>query len=421
LIADDAVRARMPVAGQLLFRAVEEIIDLLEVLSDERPLLLELDDLHWADGSTLTAVLWAVRRLTEIPLLLVGTLRPTPRDRDLGHLVEEAMRSGATLVRLAPLDEDDVMALVQAELGLAPGPALAEAVRGAGGNPLWVVELLRSLSAEKLLDLTGDQAVLSSSELPDSIRQLVLGRLGELPEKTVSALRIASLLGEEFALRDLATVTGRRVTDLVEELGEAFRAGLIADHRGKLVFRHQLVRDAVYEDIPEAARIALHREAAGVLAEGGAPLAQGRESPAAPSDRFYRALIDIDSAVAGSLTLLRPDHLLILTADHGADPTASHTDHAREYAPLLATFLGCDGPRHGRLLADVGARVRAGSLDARPRRCRAARSCNRKLSSSGRRVAMGRCSPREGPDERRLLHQSEWGSATRRVVKEGSR
>jgi hypothetical protein len=60
-MADDAVRAGMPVAGQLVFRAVEEIIDLLEVLSDERPLLLELDDLHWADGSTLTAVLWAER------------------------------------------------------------------------------------------------------------------------------------------------------------------------------------------------------------------------------------------------------------------------------------------------------------------------------------------------------------------------
>jgi hypothetical protein len=111
--------------------------------------------------------------------------------------------------------------------------------------------------------------VLSDTELPDSIRQLVLGRVGELPEKTVSALRIASLLGDEFSLRDLATVTGRRVTELVEELGEAFRAGLVADRRGVLVFRHQLVRDAVSEDIPEAARIALHREAAAFWQQPG--------------------------------------------------------------------------------------------------------------------------------------------------------
>jgi predicted ATPase len=152
LMADEVVRAGMPLAGQLLFRAVEEIIDLIEVLSDGHPLLLALDDLHWADSSTLIVVRWVLRRLTEVPLLMVATLRPSPRASDLAQLVEEAVRSGARLVRLAPLDEDDVMALVQTELGLAPGPVLAEAVRRAGGNPLWVVELLRSLSAEKLLE-----------------------------------------------------------------------------------------------------------------------------------------------------------------------------------------------------------------------------------------------------------------------------
>ena len=72
---------------------------------------------------------------------------------------------------------------------------------------------------------------------------------------------------------------------------------------------------------------------------------------------FHRALIEIDVAVAEWLTLLRDDDLLVLTADHGVDPTASHTDHTREYAPLLATFPGCDGRRHDGLLADLGASV----------------------------------------------------------------
>ncbi len=72
---------------------------------------------------------------------------------------------------------------------------------------------------------------------------------------------------------------------------------------------------------------------------------------------FHQALIEIDSAVAEWLELLRPDDLLILTADHGVDPTASHTDHTREYAPLLAVFEGCTGRRHDGLLADVGASV----------------------------------------------------------------
>jgi phosphopentomutase len=70
---------------------------------------------------------------------------------------------------------------------------------------------------------------------------------------------------------------------------------------------------------------------------------------------FHRALIEIDDAVAEWLSLLRDDDLLVLTADHGVDPTAPHTDHTREYAPLLAVVAGSEGRRHDGLLADVGA------------------------------------------------------------------
>jgi phosphopentomutase len=72
---------------------------------------------------------------------------------------------------------------------------------------------------------------------------------------------------------------------------------------------------------------------------------------------FQHALREIDAAVAEWLTVLRDDDLLILTADHGVDPIAPHTDHTREYAPLLASFAGSDGRRHDGLLADVGASV----------------------------------------------------------------
>lgn len=72
-------------------------------------------------------------------------------------------------------------------------------------------------------------------------------------------------------------------------------------------------------------------------------------------DGFHRALIEIDDAVAQWTDLLRDDDLLILTADHGVDPIAPHTDHTREYAPLLAVFADGDGRRHDGRLADVGA------------------------------------------------------------------
>jgi phosphopentomutase len=72
---------------------------------------------------------------------------------------------------------------------------------------------------------------------------------------------------------------------------------------------------------------------------------------------FDRALREIDAAVAEWLSVLRPDDLLVLTADHGVDPTAPHTDHTREYAPLLAVYPGAEGRRHDGMLADVGATV----------------------------------------------------------------
>jgi hypothetical protein len=136
LMSDSAVRIGMPAAGQLQFRAVEEIIDLVEALSDQGPLLVSLDDLHWADGSTLLAFEWMLRRLTEVPVLLVATLRPSPRGGELAQLFDDALQSGATLLELKPLDEQQVVALVEAELGLAPGEALATALQQAGGNPL---------------------------------------------------------------------------------------------------------------------------------------------------------------------------------------------------------------------------------------------------------------------------------------------
>ena len=72
---------------------------------------------------------------------------------------------------------------------------------------------------------------------------------------------------------------------------------------------------------------------------------------------FHRALQEIDAAAAGWLDLMRDDDLLVLTADHGVDPDAPHTDHTREYAPLLARFEGHGGRRHDGPLADVGASV----------------------------------------------------------------
>jgi predicted ATPase len=87
-------------------------------------------------------------------------------------------------------------------------------------------------------------------------------------------LRIAAVLGDRFSLVDLATVSGGRAVDLVEQLTPAVRARLLIEDGNALVFRHELVHDAIYQDIPAAGRLAMHREAARVLAGAGAPPAE---------------------------------------------------------------------------------------------------------------------------------------------------
>jgi predicted ATPase len=254
----------------LRHRVVEEILELVEVECAQAPVLVVLEDLHWANTSTLLALRSMALRLVHVPLLLVGSLRPAPRSTELDLLVAEALRWNAHLVRLEPLEPDEVGALARQELELPPGPALRAVLAKAGGNPLWVVEMIRSLSAEGRLRRDQNVVDVTTSELPDSLRELVVRRLRYLPETTLDLLQITAVLGDAVSINDLASVARRPTTELIGGLREAFDAGLLGEQGDSVVFRHQLVHDAIYHDVPLPVRRALHRDAAGALARSGA-------------------------------------------------------------------------------------------------------------------------------------------------------
>ncbi len=128
----------------LRYRVVDEIVDMVEADSSQTPLLLVLEDVHWADTSTLLAVRSMARELVHVPLLLAVSLRPTPRSGELKQLLDDLLEVGAHPISLDPLSDSEVDALVQAELGSRPGPGLAVIVAKAGGNPLWAVEIVRA-------------------------------------------------------------------------------------------------------------------------------------------------------------------------------------------------------------------------------------------------------------------------------------
>src|SRR5215470_5350831 len=261
----------------LRFRVVDALTDLVEELALSGPLVLGLDDLQWADPSSLLTVGVLARRLAGLPVGVIGCLRPSPRVAELERLAGALEAAGARHLVLHPLTGEAVTGLVAQAVAAQPGPRLLAQVSGAAGNPLFVTELLGALAQEGAITTAGGRAEVAETVLPPTLRLTILRRLSFLPEPTLQALRSASILGSGFSLTDLATVTGRSAVDLSVVLGEAIRARVVEDDGARLRFRHELIRDAIYEDLTGSVRRALHREAGQRLAQAGAPALQVAE------------------------------------------------------------------------------------------------------------------------------------------------
>jgi DNA-binding CsgD family transcriptional regulator len=235
--------------------------------------LLVLEDVHWADSASLLTILSLARQLPLAPLLVVLTTRPSPLSAEVVRLLDDLTAAGATTLRLQPLTADDVAVLAGQLLGASSGPALATMLAKAGGNPLWVVAMVRALSEQGMLRRAGQSVEVTTSELPASLSELVVRRLRQLPTSTLELLQISAVLGDTVTLRDVAAVARRAPADVVTQLSHAFDAHLLDEAGGRMAFRHQLVHDAIYQHIPQAARRLLHREAAATrMAAGADPL-----------------------------------------------------------------------------------------------------------------------------------------------------
>jgi DNA-binding CsgD family transcriptional regulator/tetratricopeptide (TPR) repeat protein len=253
------------------FRVVEAFVDLVEELSARGPVALAVEDLQWADPSTLLVLHRLGRRIGRLPVMLVATARPVPRSVELAACLEGLRGNGAAELVLGPLDQAAVAELVQELVGAPLGPNLLRQVAGAGGNPLWVTELVAALLHDGAITQTDGTAELTAVGVPPSLPLTILHRLSFLAPTTLEVLRVASVLGTAFAVTDLSRVLGRPTAALLDAIDEAL-AGHILDRRGvELAFRHDLIREALYHDLPAAVRRGLHLDAAHELAGAGAP------------------------------------------------------------------------------------------------------------------------------------------------------
>lgn len=246
----------------LQFRVVEALGALVERLAARAPLILAIDDLQWADAATLVALRSIARRISTLPVIVLGTNRSGHDVSELHRVADDLLRAGAHRINLGPLDDDSVTSLVTEVLDGRPSGAVLAGVQGASGNPLFVIEYVRSVQSTRA---AADGGSATSVEF----RATVLRRLATLPDATSDALRLASVLGSSFSPADLAAASGKSVVELAPALHQAVVSAMLEERGEQLAFRHMLVRDAIYEHIPRPVRRQLHREVGRALARSG--------------------------------------------------------------------------------------------------------------------------------------------------------
>ncbi|CAL9337854.1 hypothetical protein SUDANB95_00204 [Actinosynnema sp. ALI-1.44] len=324
----------------------ERLLARVDELCAVGPVVLVVDDLQWADNATVAVWRRLARLVPQLPLLLVGVLRPLPRRDELS-----ALRQGVDRLTVGRLAAPAVAELVAALAGGVPDDRLVRLAGDAGGNPLFLVELVEALVRGGAIevDATGTArltdhppaAGFGPGGLPASLSAAINDRIAYLSADVRRVLVAAALLGVSFPVADLAAVLGTRVVELLPAIQDATVAGVLEDGRLGLGFRHPLVRAALYEQVPESARSAWHGEAARALAESGAGV-----------DRVTRQLLAADDNV--------PAWVARWLDEHGATLVA----HAPEAAvDLLGRVVVAPHatPRRGVLLAHLAeARFRLG-------------------------------------------------------------
>ncbi|MGW4161544.1 helix-turn-helix transcriptional regulator [Streptomyces sp. NPDC004788] len=265
---------------------VERLAQLIEERSAGTPVLIAVDDLQWADPLSRFALSVMPARLLSSPVLWLLTGREDP------ELYGHGPRT--TTLPLRPLSETALAELARDVLGGDVPARVEELLDGAGGNPFLAAEMLAGIAA-------------SGEDGPEPPERLVLGvrgRLADLRPDTLHFLRIGSVLGRAFSLADAAALCGRPASGLSAEVDEAIAAALLHDDGERLLFRHDLLRQAVYADLAPSVRRALHREAASRL------VAAGRSSvdavphllkSAEPGDTEAIGLLDTAAADMGAV------------------------------------------------------------------------------------------------------------------------
>ena len=256
------------------FRLFDSLAGFLRTAAARRPLLLVLDDLHWADVPSLALLRFMSRELEGVEgsaPLVVGSYRHTEVDQ--GHpllaAVADLTRGQHRWLLLGGLGQREVAGFMALVAGAEPSAELAaEVYRQTDGNPFFVTEVVRLLASQGRLDPAARGSAVLGSRLPEGVRAVVAERLSRLSGDCRRMLEIASVVGRDFELRVLQPVSGlnaERLLVLLEEAEAVRLVGVVPGELSRWRFAHALVREVLYESLLAARRVRLHGLVANAL------------------------------------------------------------------------------------------------------------------------------------------------------------
>lgn len=260
-----------------LHRAVSALCDLLAA---DQPLLLAVDDLHWADSASVELLLYLLRRPPRTPLVVAVAFRPRQLHAKTATTLEQIQRdSRGALLELLPLSASDARRLLPSDL---PGPVAERIHRDSAGNPFYLKELIR---AARRGDEAAPLALSDNSEpVPSTITAVIASELDALSQDARKLIQGASVIGDPFEPEiagEIVALDDARALAALDELVERDLVQLDVAP-GSFSFRHPVVRQAVYEASKGGWRRGAHARAAAVLGERGA-------SPAARANHVARS------------------------------------------------------------------------------------------------------------------------------------
>jgi DNA-binding CsgD family transcriptional regulator len=333
-VGDAEALRRLGSSADLSYWVVHDLQHAICAAAAEAPLVIALEDIHWADSGTLLALRSLAAAQLDVPVLWVLTARTGAGGPAVQETLAVLQRSDAAVVRVPAMSPGAVAEMVQDAVRANADESLLNLAAKAHGNPFLISELVGGLGEEGRLNVSGGRAVASGNALPRRLGASMQQRLDHLSSGASEVVRVAAVLPDRFSAGLLAAMLERQPASLMSAVEEAMRADLLVEDDEQLRFRHDLLREATRQSLSQSVRRAMERQSASIMLSMGA-------APAEVATQLAR------SAEAGDCEAI--------TALRQAAQSVGHSDAsaAADLSKRALDLLAADDAERGVLVAET--------------------------------------------------------------------